>query len=283
MPGADEVKSSWADEVEENVEDIPRTSEVVENGLKIVTEYKKNEENKKIKIVSTYKRESRMVSKSIAKRKTWKKFGASADDKPGPNPATTIATEEIFMQFITSREEDKTDDDALEKLRTMVDKTVKCRMCNGDHWTLQCPFRDTNYMPAKAVTPTVNVEKKLTTQVDDKSKNKYVPPGLRDGAGNKRGESMGHLRHRDDASAIRISNLSESTQEVDLEELVKPFGDYNKIFLAKDKTTGLCKGFAYIHFRSRQAAANAINTLNGHGYDHLILGADWSKPQAHHQ
>lgn len=41
----------------------------------------------------------------------------------------------------------------------MADKTVKCRTCNGDHWTLKCPFKETGYIQNK--TPT-------TPAVDDK-------------------------------------------------------------------------------------------------------------------
>ncbi|KAL1375313.1 hypothetical protein pipiens_004697 [Culex pipiens pipiens] len=55
------------------------------------------------------------------------------------------------------------------------------------------------------------------------------------------------------------------------------------MFLARDKNTGLCKGFAYVHFKSRRDAATAIELLNGHGYDHLILNVEWSKPQNPHQ
>lgn len=120
-----------------------------------------------------------------------------------------------------------------------------------------------------------------TAAVQDTSKaggSKYVPPSLRDGA--KRSENP-NMQRRDDATAIRIANLSESTVEGDLEDLVKPFGPIQKLFLAKDKITGLCKGFAYIHFKFRADAAKAIHTLNGHGYDHLILSVDWSKPQTH--
>lgn len=60
--------------------------------------------------------------------------------------------------------------------------------------------------------------------LDDKNKpsvSKYIPPSLRDGA-NKRGDSMTNPRGRDDAFAIRVSNLSESTTEGDLEVSDKP-------------------------------------------------------------
>ena len=51
MPVADEIKSSWADEIEEEGRGsiLPPPSEVVENGLKIVTEYK-YENDKKYKV-----------------------------------------------------------------------------------------------------------------------------------------------------------------------------------------------------------------------------------------
>lgn len=107
---------------------------------------------------------------------------------------------------------------------------------------------------------------------------KYVPPSMRDG-GNKRGDSL-QMQRRDDTTAIRISNLSESTTDQDLEDLVKPFGNIQKLYLAKEKNTNVCKGFAYVHFKSKAEAARAISVLNGYGYDHLILSVDWSKPPA---
>nr|QBH74190.1 eukaryotic translation initiation factor 3 subunit G [Orthoderella ornata] len=292
MPAAtDEVKSSWADEVEEEGTPgaLPPPSEVIENGYKIITEYKLNEDNKKIKVVRTFKIEKIKVSKSIALRKTWAKFGQSKNDKPGPNPATTIVAEDVFMQFISSKEEEnKPEEDALDKLKGMGEKgVVKCRKCAGDHWTTKCPYKDT-VLPGGKLPEEKKPEAGGTlgaggamVGVDDKSKvqnSKYVPPNLREGS-NKRGDSMSNPR-RDDATAIRVSNLSESTTEADLEDLVKPFGPIHKLYLAKDKTTGHCKGFAYIHFKNRPDAAKAIAALNGHGYDHLILNVDWSKPPA---
>jgi len=275
MPVAEEVKSSWADEVEEEGGSLPAPTETVHNGYKVITEYKMNEDNKKVKVVRTYRIERRVVSKTIAQRKALKKFGQASNDKPGPDPATTFFGEDVYMQFITNKEDqDKPEEDPMDKLKNLGEKgVVKCRTCNGDHWTLRCPFKDTildEKKPLAAATPVVAEDKK--------GPGKYVPPSMRDG-GNKGGNSMGK-GNRDDALAIRVSNLSESTQDADLEDLVKPFGPISKLYLAKDKTTGVCKGFAYIHFKNRNDAAKAIKALNGHGYDHLILSVDWSKQQA---
>lgn len=74
MPVADDIQSSWADEVEIDQGALPPPSEVVENGLKIVTEYKYDNDNKKVKIVRTYKIEKRVVSKVCGFKFTEKTF-----------------------------------------------------------------------------------------------------------------------------------------------------------------------------------------------------------------
>jgi translation initiation factor 3 subunit G len=281
MPAADDIKSSWADEVELDNGSLPPSTEVRENGFKIVTDYKINEDEKKVKIVRTYKIEKCKVSKTIAVRKTWPKFGESANDKPGPNPATTIVAEDVYMQYITNKEEEKTEDESnMEKIKKALDKAVvKCRLCNGDHWTSKCPWKDTilpgNKVDEKKAAPGAAT----TTEAAKATGTKYVPPSLREGAV-KRSDNP-NMQRRDDATAIRISNLSEATTENDLEELVRFFGPIQKLYLAKDKATGACKGFAYIHFKFRGDAAKAISHLHGFGYDHLILNADWSKPLSH--
>ncbi|KPI97930.1 Eukaryotic translation initiation factor 3 subunit G [Papilio machaon] len=273
MPVADDIQSSWADEVEIDQGALPPPSEVVENGLKIVTEYKYDNDNKKVKIVRTYKIEKRVVSKSIAKRKTWSKFGDSASDKPGPNPATTNVSEDVFMQFITSKEESqRTDDGDLDGLKPQTSSVIyKCRTCQGEHWTLSCPFKNSDVVMAKA-----NEAAKAAETKTPATTNKYIAPNMREGAKPRSCEPPGP--RRDDIAAIRISNLSNFAVEADLDDLVRGFGPVQKLYLAKEKSTGQCKGFAYVHFKFKADAAKAIQILNGYGYDHLILNVEWSKP-----
>ncbi len=98
MPEPDIPQSSWADEIEEGDSELPPPSEKVVGDNKIVTQYQFDDNGKKVKVVRTYKIEKKLVSKSVARRKALPKFGHSAEDRPGPNPATTVVAEEVLMQ-----------------------------------------------------------------------------------------------------------------------------------------------------------------------------------------
>lgn len=146
--------ASWADQMEhldegEDMDTLPPPQEVIDGKNKIVTEYKLNDNGKKVKIVRYYKIENRRVPQAVAQRKSWKKFGLSSNDPPGPNPATTIISEDIFMQFVGNRDESgdpnsgvDTEDDVMKKLQNSGKGMVQCRYCGMDHWSLKCPYKD---------------------------------------------------------------------------------------------------------------------------------------------
>ena len=54
--------------------------------------------------VKTFRIRKMKVSKSVAQRKEWKKFGEAANDPPGPNPSNTYISEEITMQFMQGKD-----------------------------------------------------------------------------------------------------------------------------------------------------------------------------------
>lgn len=303
--------SSWADEIDENDSTaiLPPPSEKWIGNSKITTEYTHNDEGKKVKIIRTFKIEKKLVSKSVARRKSLPKFGMSRNDRPGPDPATTVVSEEIMMNFVHNKEEHEKDKDDISAIQRLADSNrgvVKCRICKEDHWTTNCPYKDTLGPLRDSLAGTEKDGEGGATdpaKLGDASKGaaglsgapggpggagpgpgaagqggKYVPPSRR-GAEGRVGESMPDRKGRDaDTAAIRVSNLSENTQEGDLQELFKPFGHIARIYLAKDKQTGQCKGFAFINYHNKEAAAKAIATLNGFGYDHLILNVEWAKP-----
>lgn len=80
-----------------------------------------------------------------------------------------------------------------------------------------------------------------------------------------------------DSTSICISNLPESMVTASLKPILKKIGPIGKISLKRDPKTGLCNGFAYVTFHYRKDAARAIQLLNGHKHNHLILKVEWSK------
>ena len=233
--------SSWADEIEEgDSSTLPPPSEKVKGDTKVVTEYIFNDDGKKMRVVRTYKIEKKMVPKSVAQRRAWAKFGMSKSDKAGPNPQTTVVAEEIWMNFVANKDESEKgqEESSLDKLKG-VKGGVKCRFCKEDHWTTQCPYKDTlGPLRETLIGPGEGEEGGPETAAAAPAPagggggggtggggggapgGKYVPPsrrGMSDAQARITGDSMPDRRQREDTAAIRVSNLSENVQEADLQ------------------------------------------------------------------
>ncbi|XP_053213211.1 uncharacterized protein LOC128396621 [Panonychus citri] len=287
MPSESKVITSWADEGGDDddygsfdEETLPPPSLKIEGNTKIVTSYK-YEDGKKYKVISHYKIERIKVSKAVSTRKQWKKYGKAIDDPPGPNSSNTICCEDVYMQFISSKDDENMDkDDPLQNLGNK--NVVKCRYCEMDHWTLKCPYKDKFENKEKesgAGPSSINLDS-LRGAGDDKKGGlggKYLPPSLREG-GNKRGDFLVNSKSKDEANTIRVTNLPEEIQDGDIKDLFHQFGKIVRIFLAKDKYTGQSKGFAFVSFDRKEDAAKAIKHVNGFGYANLILNVEWAKP-----
>ena len=261
--------SSWADQVEEEEtgsSQFPPPSVSISGNIKTVTEYKLDDDGKKVKVIRKYRIETKKTSKSVAKRKLLKKFGLSANDPSGPNHATTIISEDVQMQFITNKEE--------ELMQEQEDPTLSKFKHQLQYYMFFKNFKGTQKEAGD------DGDKKTTEEAPaaPSAPGKYVPPSLRGGA-SAVGSAMPSGRGgRDEQATIRVTNLSEDTKESDLQELFKPFGPIQRIYLAKDKHTQQSKGFAFINYYNREDAAKAIKSVCGFGYDHLILNVEWAKP-----
>ena len=108
---------------------------------------------------------------------------------------------------------------------------------------------------------------------------KYVPVHLREGgrsAGAGGGSTMDGDR-RVETSVIRVTNLSTDAREADLHDLFNPFGQIQRVYLARDNQTHQARGFAFVHFYKREDAERAMKGLEGYRYDHLVLHLEWAR------
>lgn len=272
MPIVESSGKSWGDIIDEEDTDVEIKDQ---NGFRTKIEYK-TEDDLKYKITSTFRVDKIKVPRSVAERKSLPKFGDSANDPPGVNSATTVVSDECFMQFLTNKEETEKTETASAPI-----PMIKCRFCKGDHWSAKCPLKDI----LKDKIDAKEVAQPTATQTAAGSKSAYLPPSMRAGAststkfGSKFDSGKGGAfgSNKDDFT-VRVTNLPEEATETDLQELFKPFGKVNRIFLAKDKNTQVSRGFAFVNFQVREDAQRAIWGVNDYGYNHLILKVEWAKP-----
>mmetsp|Transcript_27159 Transcript_27159/g.75718 ORF Transcript_27159/g.75718 Transcript_27159/m.75718 type:complete len:169 (+) Transcript_27159:72-578(+) len=100
----------------------------------------------------------------------------------------------------------------------------------------------------------------------------------RSGKGGGKGDGKGGGDPSQEAS-LRVTNLSDDVREGDLQDLFSQCGRLQRVYLAKDQATMQSRGFAFITYYTREDAQKAIDKLNGHGYDNLILQVQFAKPR----
>lgn len=94
----------------------------------------------------------------------------------------------------------------------LKDKKVKCRICNGEHFTARCPFKDTM---APVGEDSADVAAGAADGPSDAGglgagKSSYVPPHMRAGASGAAGagDRMGGGKfERDDLATLRVTNV----------------------------------------------------------------------------
>lgn len=214
----------WADDDEgdEGVVELPPPQTIQnKDGTKTTITYRLNENNQKVKTTRRIRlvTHREVVNPRVAERKTWAKFGLSEKDSIGPQHDTTSVGENIIFRLSTNWRKDTKDEakdpNANAMKEQLKDKTVKCRICNGEHFTARCPYKDT-MAPVGAeggadVAAGMGDEAGAAQAGPAGKKGSYVPPALRgDRAGGATGDRMGGSKYgeRDDLATLRVTNVS---------------------------------------------------------------------------
>lgn len=290
MATADPIppKTNWADDDDDARVEVRDEG----NGIQTVVEYRRNANGKQVKLTRRIKRTlvSHVVDEDVAERKSWAKFGNEKDSGPGPQSGTTSIGPSLTLKLSAGASKEPEPDPTVAMREKLANKRVQCRMCRGDHYTAHCPYRDTleaipgagmepaNADPAAtaglATSGDLNTASKLGAAAP--TVGKYRPPNARAGAG---GPSATMGGQRDESATLRVTNLSELVEEEDLRDLFRRYGRVTRVFVGRDRDTGLCKGFAYVNFDTRENADLARQKLDGYPYDNLILSCQWSQPR----
>ncbi|OAA40788.1 eukaryotic translation initiation factor 3, subunit 4 [Beauveria brongniartii RCEF 3172] len=285
------AKHDWADDddIEETTTELPAPQTIAnKDGTKTIITYRINDEGQKVKTTRRirYITHTEKVNPRVADRKSWSKFGASANDGAGPAPDTTSIAENMIFRPSVSWRKDAKDESADPNAQAMKDKLkdkqVKCRICNGEHFTARCPYKDTMAPIGEngAADVAAGMGDELSTAAAGgvgAKKGSYVPPALRGGAASASAMAGSKYGERDDLATLRVTNVSEMAEEGELRDMFERFGRVTRVFLAKDRDTGMAKGFAFISFADRGDAVKACNKMDGFGFKHLILRVEFAK------
>ncbi|RCI09679.1 hypothetical protein L249_3785 [Ophiocordyceps polyrhachis-furcata BCC 54312] len=284
-------KHDWADDddIEEMTTDLPPPQTISnKDGTKTVITFRYNDQGQKVKTTRRirYVTHTETVNPRVADRKTWAKFGQSAKDGAGPAGDTTSVGENIIFRPSVNWRKDSKDESQDPNSQAMKDKLkdkkVKCRICNGEHFTARCPYKDTMAPMGENGGADVAAgmgDEPAVGAAGAGKKGSYVPPALRGDRSAAPGERMGGSKYgeRDDLATLRVTNVSEMAEEGELREMFERYGRVTRVFLAKDRETGMAKGFAFISFADRSDAVKACSKMDGFGFKHLILRVEFAK------
>ncbi len=213
-------RRDWADEEEFDDPTVLPQQQITTNkdGTKTIVSFRFNDDGKKVKTTRKIKTTiiKERVNSRVAERKAWPKFGLEKGKASGPSFDTTSIGENImFRPSINWKANAKDEKPEQQSMRAqLANKTVKCRICSGDHFTSKCPYKDTM---APVGEPSGAADADGMGGADGEPAagglgqggSSYVPPHLRGkGAGAGTGDRMGGKYERDDLATLRVTNVS---------------------------------------------------------------------------
>mmetsp|Transcript_71272 Transcript_71272/g.230821 ORF Transcript_71272/g.230821 Transcript_71272/m.230821 type:complete len:307 (-) Transcript_71272:268-1188(-) len=297
----------WADvdeEDEEGFNESPKAgatrfeTPADKDGIKTVIEYLERD-GKTYKVSKKVKQTTvkSWTNKNITARKTMAKFGKPLLNEAGEKHLVVKSEEDVNIELskkiatqvsVKDDAEEKFYEESLELAQNLTkEKKVwtdmnRVRQMERDEVGVT---RDTlEEKPAEGAAAAASTAPAAgAAAAGGAAPTKYVPPSLRGNQGGKdggKGGGKGMDMQQQQEASLRITNLSEDVREGDLQDLFGQFGRLQRVYLAKDMVTFQSRGFAFVTYYSREDAQRAIDKLNGHGYDNLILQVQFAKPRA---
>lgn len=263
--------------------EIPPThkSRIDSNGIQIVTSYRQNPSNKnqllktvtKVKVTKITIQEPKSVRE---RRLNWKRFGQALTDFESGTKTTVQSKDEVFLEDPNADTDLQDEDPAAaiagnlnafwaKQQRRQLERKYDVgadeggEKAGGGEWT-------------QVVGGASAAAGRGPGAAGAGGPGKYVPPAQRAGLSSGGASSGGYKpERRDDLNTLRVTNLSESTTEADLQELFRRYGHISRVYLAKDKETMQSRGFAFVSFVNKDDAARAMEALQGHGTYRLVF------------
>eukprot|EP00210_Caulerpa_lentillifera_P008844 g8439.t1 len=275
MSSSVDRRPRWGDDEPGEEEALPPTeeTELDENGIKLRTEYYRNEKGQtikkttKIRVVSVQQK----VYKISKERREWERFGRAAGGTEGLSAKDNedIPFENVRIKTATLQQ--KKIEDIQKNLQAADNKTIIGSL--GD--MLQQKREERQKLRAKGMLPPESeppgMEESTKPAASQQRSDVYVPP--------KHREQEGGGFRRNNENSVRVTNIADNVAESDLRDLFSVFGDISRIYLAVDNDTGRNRGFAFVNFVRRSEAERAISVLDGYGYSNLILHCEWAAPK----
>lgn len=254
-------------------------SPVDANGMKERVKITTNQKGQKVRQVMRIKVTESVVKtpKRVEERKSLARFGEA---KEGEENVTLISKETIPMEHPDDALIEDKDTGLAATLKEFIERKANREIAMESGIELD-KIGDNIFGSGSASAENENDES------GEPKVAKYVTPGARLASkGIESGTSMSSLASAfaEKDTTIRVSNLTKAVCEDDLRDLFGRFGRVARVALPRAEvirdnvTFKEPRGFAYITFASSTDAAIAFDTLQGYGYDHLILKLEWSKP-----
>lgn len=245
-----------------------------EDGIKTIVEYYRNDQQQlvkkttRMKVITSRVTMSRRKLERIEARRALPKFGQAKGQGPGVDPSTTIVSnEDVYIEAPTAETGDA--------LADQLEKMAAGKLTINRKWTSRRE-QGLGEEPKKGssladLAQRIEEKENKEEEKSETKSTKYVPPGRRNGA---KASSM----PEEENTTLRVSNIDETATDQDLRELFGRFGRLARVHMVKNRTTGRFRGFAFVCFREKADAEQAMENLNGHPYGYQILEVEWAKP-----